>query len=244
MTVKSKSKDPFLSADSFSQYLKASDWATLRSLFGRTLLTVDRYCNKCFGERRHHIQMNCSNVKTINYANDIFKQLCPAVFNTKCTQCDSRTWAMFSIVNKKVSLVRSSENIGSFVTEHTPDTVKFYLNEAAKSYDANACSAAATMYRSALEQILIEQGFKGGVLNDKLKNLQKQIDEGSAPKWTNDLDTQFLDLLRSIGNGSVHSEEDVLQKQQAIDDELLNSIEFVVLGLLELIYEQPVQKKN
>jgi hypothetical protein len=178
----------------------------------------------------------------LNYAGNFIESLCPAVFLYTCTQCDSTTYALLlNVAGGQILSVHPSEH-GGLRSPNTPSSVAFYLDQAMRSVQAGARSAAATMYRSALEMLLFQQGFKNGLLHQKIIDLVVAIDGKTAPLWANDLDTDFLELLKQIGNGSVHTNGGDITKQQVIDEDLLRNIGVIIKGLLGLVYEIPLKK--
>lgn len=93
---------------------------------------------------------------------------------------------------------------GGLTTPQTPPAVAYYLDQAQRAQSVSARSAAVAMYRPALEHLLYEQGYKKGMLGTKLTDLEKDIAAGTAPKWAAELDTEFLALLKELGNASIH----------------------------------------
>ena len=104
-------------------------------------------------------------------------------------------------------------------------------------YRAN--SAAVTMFRSALEWLLEQQGFGAKMLGPKLAELDKAVLGGTAQKWVSEVDPQYLKTIKDLGNVAAHANAGDLTKQDAIDSKLYRRLELTFLELLEIIYERP-----
>ena len=76
----------------------------------------------------------------------------------------------------------------------------------------------------------------------KLSDLQKNIGDGKAPKWAMDLDTKFLNVLNTLGNGSIHPNNGKVDVQAALDNNLLSLVQETFLGVLYMVYDVPKQK--
>ena len=64
---------------------------------------------------------------------------------------------------------------GGLRTQHTPESVAFYLDQAQRAESVGARSGAAAMYRGALEHLLFEQGYRQAMLGPKLERLERDI---------------------------------------------------------------------
>jgi hypothetical protein len=51
------------------------------------------------------------------------------------------------------------------------------------------------MYRSAPEQLLEDHGYAARMVGPKLKQLNEEIAQGTAPKWAIELDPEFLSAI-------------------------------------------------
>jgi hypothetical protein len=234
--------DDLVSGIAFVEYLK------LRADGGRgywleltgDTLTGDRYCGRCRDLRRHSFWLKCAKGlhAKMNYLQNPLQDFCPAVFHFKCLQCGSSSYGMLFLFGNIPQFVLVPEHWGGTATPHAPAAVKHYLTEAAKCAGIGARSAAASMYRAALEMLLYEQGLQTGMLNSKITALEGLIKAGTAPAWALKLDPAYLHLLKKIGNGSMHPNGGDITKQAAIDDELLKIIEGFFAGLLDIVYEE------
>ena len=205
---------------------------------------ASRFCSRCALARRHYIYLRATSrpSQAINYASKPLEQFCPAVFCYKCQECDSKSFASLLMAKDMPHLTIFPEDFGGIRTEHTPPAVSYYLNQAWRAENSEARSAAASMYRAALEHILFDQGFKNGMLNSKIRELETAIASKSGPSWSAELDSELLHLLKTIGNGSIHPNNGNIEAQKALDEELLRVIGAIISALLEIIYELPSKK--
>lgn len=178
----------------------------------------------------------------IHLKKDISHLIIPSLFLYTCTQCGTEYTAVVYESPDGPSLVVLPSCHGGFVTPHTPDSVKYYLDQAYKAHLINANSAAMAMFRGALEHLLFEQGYANGMLRSKIEKLEKDINFKTAPKWAIDLDTDYLKVLKALGDGSIHPNNGDIKKQEAIDAVLMNDVKEVFQQLLTLVYEIPVSK--
>jgi hypothetical protein len=98
------------------------------------------------------------------------------------------------------------------------------------------------MMRSALEQLLLDQGYKQRMVGPKLGQLQKDLDAGRAPKWATELDPEFLGVIKQLGDGATHADEGDVTGHSALDAELLAKLKATFQMLLLLVYEDPRKK--
>ena len=64
----------------------------------------------------------------------------------------------------------------------------------------------------------------------------------AAAAWARDLDTEYLRVMKELGNGAVHANGGDTSKQAALDSRLLLGVERAFLGLLSLAYEEPLSR--
>lgn len=167
----------------------------------------------------------------------------PAVLGYVCRECGLRFTAFIYSTEAGDDLFVVPHRAGGMRTPNTPAGVAFYLDQAARAESAAARSAAVAMYRGALEQLLFEQGYKTGMLGKKLQTLEREIAAGTAPKWARDLETEFLTVLKDLGNSAIHPNNGDTTQQALLDGELLARVKQVFLHLLDLVYEAPLRKK-
>jgi len=137
-----------------------------------------------------------------------------------------------------------SSTYGGLTTPHTPVGVAYYLDQAQRAHSVGANSAAVTMFRGALEHLLFQQGFKDGMCGKKLSDLEKTIAAKTAPKWAYELDTEFLTVMKQLGDGSIHPNDGDITKQEVLDGQLIAQVRHTFQMLLFLVYELPLQKQE
>lgn len=177
--------------------------------------------------------------------------LSPGLGIFRCRQCTAEHWAGISFeykrdekgVAKGTARVILFGHAVSIATSNTHKAVAYYLDQAAKSKAGGARSAAAAMFRAALEHLLFDQKFEKGMLNSKIEALEAAIAAGTAPAWARDLDTAELKALKDLGNGSIHTNGGDVTLQAAIDDSVLEYVELVFDHMLDKIYEEPARQR-
>jgi hypothetical protein len=132
-----------------------------------------------------------------------------------CVQCDTNFTAVIYDGPDGRSLALLPSTYGGLTTPHTPPGVAYYLDQAQRSQSTGANSAAVAMFRGALEHLLFEQGFTKGTCGTKLIDLEKAVAAGTAPKWANELDGEFLQVMKKLGDGPIHPGDGDVGKQAA-----------------------------
>lgn len=172
---------------------------------------------------------------------NILRSLVPSLFSLDCVQCD----ALFTLViydgdvGPSFAIIPSVQ--GGLSTPNTPGGVRYYLDQAARSHALGADTAAIAMFRAALDFLLFEQNLRGRMLGDKIQNLEERLKNGTAPKWAKDLNTEFLRIIKDLGNASIHPGKGDISRQTAIDTNLYIQVVQTFQELLHLVYELPVQ---
>ncbi len=118
----------------------------------------------------------------------------------------------------------------------------YYLDQAYRAQSVGANSGAVAMFRAALDHLLFEQGYKSGMLGQRLAALEADIVAGTAPKWATDLETDYLSAMNKLGAGFIHTNDGDVKKQESLDNELLAAVQETFIALLFLVYEVPHQK--
>jgi hypothetical protein len=172
------------------------------------------------------------------------KDLVPSLLGLQCLQCQMTFTGVIYPGPDGPDVVILPSRRGGLTTPHTPEGVSYYLDQAHRAEVLAARSAAVAMYRGALEHLLFEQGYTTGMLGRKLELLETDIKNSKAPKWSVDLDTEFLGVLKDLGNGSIHPNDGDVTKQSALDGELLRKVRETFLMLLFLVYEAPHKKQE
>jgi hypothetical protein len=211
-----------------------------------SVIQGDLYCPRCGAARKMDVRIIHPPQRTrspgFNYAGDVVAQLMYTVFQIRCRQCPVQFTALVYPSHTGPTHVLLPNTLGGIRTPHTPEGVAFYLDQAARSHALGANSAAVAMYRGALEHILFDAGYTKGMLNAKVQALETDIAKGSGPQWAHELDTEFLHVVKDLGNGAIHPNDGDVKKQAALDRELLSQLQGLFAMLLFLIYEVPHQK--
>ncbi len=206
----------------------------------------DMYCPMCGDFRKMNIFPIYSRAQRegINLVGDIAKQITPALFHYTCVQCNMFFTAIVYQGQGGPALAVFPSRYGGLRTAHTPEGVAYYLDQASRSESAGANSAAIVMFRGALEHILFEQGYQTGMLNSKINKLEEDIKQGRAQKWAMEMEMDFLQVIKDLGNGSIHPNDGDVKKQEALDNDLISKVKFTFQMLLFTIYELPHKKAS
>ena len=70
------------------------------------------------------------------------------------------------------------------------------------------------------------------MLGPKLKELEEAIAAGAAPRWAQDLDPAYLDVLKDLGNAAVYPSGGDVSKQDALNPVLLQNVKTTFVELL------------
>lgn len=168
----------------------------------------------------------------------------PALATLQCGECSTTFTAVLYSGPSGPSLAVLPSTSGGLTTPHTPIGVGYYLDQAQRSHSVGANSAAVTMFRGALEHVLFDQGFKDGMCGKKLRELEAAIAAGKAPKWAYELNTDFLQVMKELGDGSIHPNDGDVKNQEVFDGALIARVRHTFEMLLFLIYEIPVKKQE
>jgi hypothetical protein len=168
--------------------------------------------------------------------------LIPSIATGRCVQCDTAFTFVTYPGSSGPDLAVLPSKLGGLATAHTSAGVAYYLDQAGRAASVGARSAAVAMYRGALEHLLFEQGYTDGMLASKISDLEKAITAGTAPAWALDLETEFLQAIKDLGNASIHPNDGDVTKQAHLDDALLSAVRETFHLLLFLIYETRHEK--
>ena len=160
----------------------------------------------------------------------------PTLFEMTCVQCQTAYLALVHEGPDGWEVAFFSKERGGLSTPNTPSAVSFYLDQAHRSESVGALSAAAAMYRSALEMLLHQEGFTTGMLQKKIADL---LASTSPPGWRDQIDSDYLDALKQIGNAAIHPNDGDITRQAALDHDLFIALRAVFTELLDTIYERP-----
>ena len=213
-------------------------------------LVGNMYCPKCCADRRMIVSLQYSEnyLKEILLQNNIGEDPCIkeiksklllSLWTFKCVQCDTYfTVVFYSGANGTEMAILPSCN-GAVVTPNTPPSVAYYLDQAYRAKSIGANSACIAMYRGALEQLMYQQGFQKGMLDNKIKKLEEEILDGTAPQWAKEFGTDYLFYIKKLGNGAIHPNEGDVEKQKELDNQLIEIVDVLFAKLLYKIYEEP-----
>jgi hypothetical protein len=213
---------------------------------GKVERAGDMYCPMCGDVRKMNFLpvYSLAERRGINLVGDIAEQITPALFYYQCVQCATSYTGIVYNGQSGPALAVFPSCYGGLRTPHTPEGVAYYLDQASRSESTGANSAAIAMFRGALEQILFEQGYQTGMLSSKINKLEEDIKQSSAPKWAMEMDTEFLQVIKDLGNGSIHPNDGDVKKQAILDNDLISKVKFTFQMLLFTIYELPHKKTS
>ncbi len=206
--------------------------------------TDDLFCPYCGAERKHVVERHSSYISfdVIEPGRITEFSNLPLVYNASCLQCGRGGVLVIYQGPERLELAVLRNTYGGCVTPNTPIEVKYYLDQAYRARMVSALSAAMTMYRSALEWILYDQGYTEGMLGKKINNLESDINNNMAPEWASQLSVEIIRALKNIGNGATHTNKGDIEKQKEIDKNLMELIDIIFSELLDIIYEQPARR--
>jgi hypothetical protein len=197
------------------------------------------YCAGCGAVRR----MSITVLRQAFYESRIefHRHTLPLLALLTCTQCYGRIVVLAYMGPSGPEVVALPDSYGGLTTPHTPEAVAYYLDQAQRAQATGALSAAITMYRAALEQLLFEQGYRNRMLKAKIDAL---VEDTDPPKWVRDLDPEYLTVIKDLGNAAIHPNDGDITKQQALDAALVLAVRELFVELLDDIYEQPGRRQS
>lgn len=155
-----------------------------------------------------------------------------------CKQCKAQQWLVIYKSSHGMDIAFLSEYITSIATKNTPYAVSFYLEQAHKAKNAGANSAAVTMYRAALEQLLYDKGYIEGMLGKKVGDLINDINSRQADPWTKGLNEDIFTIIKNLGNGAIHANGGDISRQAALDNKIINTLDIMFGKILYEAYEK------
>ncbi len=217
-------------------------------------MLTDVYCPTCGAWRKPSVVLECGRPAWViapqKAKNDetekadengrIWTFTCPTLFILTCLQCHGAQTGLFFQGPKGPELAIFAAAYGGVSTPLTPDSVKYYLEQAHRAQAISALSACVAMFRVALEHLLLDQGYKG-MLGQQVNALLADRTGGKGPPWVSRLDEAYFTAIKEVGNGSLHTNGGDISKQAALDSEVIASLRAVFAELLEVIYEAPAR---
>ena len=217
------------------------DWASLYAVNIRGQM----YCPSCGDKRRMAVYKRYSSGSAPGGTGlRVFDGILPLLMTYLCVQCS----ATFNVLVHKeaggVSLAIFPEGRGTLATPHTPKAVVYYLDQVQKCWSVGAFSAAISMYRVALDHLLYGEGFKKGMVGQKVEALEKAIGSGTAPDWSRNLNTRYLEVLNKLATYALHPNDGDVTPQLVFDQDLLVAVKATFQELLVRVYESPHQQQD
>jgi hypothetical protein len=164
----------------------------------------------------------------------------PIILKCTCLQCNSQIIALIYLDTKqKLKYAFLYDTYTGAITPNTPNEIKHYLTEAFKCRAIGAYSAAIAMYRSALEWLMYLNDYKDGMLGKKLNNFFKDINNKKAPEWAYSIPKNILEVIKKLGNESIHTNNGNISIQDKMNVDLIHKIDLAFKYILEIVYEQP-----
>lgn len=160
----------------------------------------------------------------------------PAMYLALCVQCDHIYVLVIHTGPDGIELAALPASYGGLATPNTHPAVAYYLDQANRARSLAAFSAAAAMYRAALDQLLFHEGFEDGMLGKKIGDLEKA---DPPPAWFKDLNPTYLEVINELGSGAIHPNDGNHKKQEAIDRNLTEAVDAMFAEILDRVYERP-----
>ncbi|MCL6605664.1 MAG: DUF4145 domain-containing protein [Paenibacillus sp.] len=200
--------------------------------------------NRTYFEQHQIRRIQLGEFKESDLEKMVFGMLSPSLWECKCFECESISY--ITIYNGPLGqeLIVLPSSFGGLSTVNTPKNVSFYLDQANRAHIMGASSAAMAMYRTAVEQILVGEGYTVRMLGPKIQNLIKDIESSAGPKWASDIDIDFLQYIKRLGDSAIHANDGDIERQKNLDNELILSVKEAISFLLYAIYESAHKKKT
>jgi hypothetical protein len=112
------------------------------------------------------------------------------------------------------------------------------------SFSVKAYSAVFAMYRSALDCILLNQGYQGRQLGDKINELKEDLKQNSGPTWAKEIDSSVLDDLSKMGSSSLHADAGNFEVEKNLTSEDVLLAESHLREILYCVYEKDEERKE
>lgn len=164
------------------------------------------------------------------------------ILSATCGNCRSTSIIFYykTKTDERLVLIHPEESERADSPVHKE--VLYYLSQARRSHSVGANSASVAMYRAALEQLLYHQGYQNGMLNAKIQKLSADIKNGTAPAWAKNLDTDYLEIIKELGNTSIHPNDGNIERQKAFDSDFVAALEITFAMILQKVFEAPAKE--
>ena len=117
--------------------------------------------------------------------------------------------------------------------EYIPEPIRRDYYEACLIRDKSS-KASATLARRCIQGMIRDFcGISKPTLDVELKELRKQFDDGTAPRWISDESIVAIDKVRKIGNIGAHMERDINVIVEVDPDEAQ-----ILIDLIEMLFSE------
>jgi hypothetical protein len=215
------------------------------------------FCWRCRDKRRVEIQPSVVTSENKFFAGHdkkglsevtapyLLSELAPALFCCTCIECRGNLILVVIPTEgpekAEIAVLLTYTPPGA---PGAPSSVAFYLDQAQRAKARNANSAVVAMYRSALDQLLFDQGFRDGTTGQKIDALKAARTAGTAPPWANKLDATDMSIIKRLGDGAAHAKGGDVERQKELDGELVQTLDAFFAHLLYEVYELPETRKK
>jgi len=161
-----------------------------------------------------------------------------------CTTCEKNGKGLVQQLNGRTVLLNFFAKNSSVASPHCPETVRHYLEQAASCYCTKAYSATLAMFRTALDAVMFDAGYREGMLGQKIAKLERDITDSKAPKWATEINIEFMKILKNLGNSSLHISKEDITAEKSISDVDIKQAELALSRLLHFVYEKDAEERE
>ncbi|NNC00203.1 hypothetical protein HI113_40685 [Corallococcus exiguus] len=239
-------------------------------LLGQTVVVESLYCPRCSGHRRmtlrlvtylgdilkpRYLPQGKAKAAAAGIPQAMSKEdevesvlinlrrgVAPLLFTYTCVQCECLFTGVVYKGQHAEELALFSNSPAGIATANTPEPVAYYLDQAARCQSVGALSASVVMYRAALENILELAGYNERMLGPKLRALEEDLKNKAArvPGWAGRVDPVYLESIKKLGDGAIHSNGGDISLQGNLDGALVNELQVALEEILDHAYEKPL----
>jgi hypothetical protein len=76
------------------------------------------------------------------------------------------------------------------------------------------------------------------MVGKKIADLESDMKNGKAPNWSRDLNTEYLKVIKELGNSSLHISAADIQSEKSIETMDIKEVELALDRMLFVIYEK------